>query len=144
MNRIDLGRKPERDPAAPLPLVERRDALPEHITYRDEGCELAPRCLECPLPRCKYDEPGGARRLRVETRDEALVAAWRRERLSVNELAHRYGISRRSVFRILKGAKRQQRRPTNDGAAAAGQTGHIAVVSAIRPSTNGTDTGGAT
>lgn len=105
MHRVDLGRKPERESAAPLPLVERRDALPEHMTYRDEGCELAPRCLECPLPRCKYDEPGGARRLRVETRDHALVCAWRAEGLSVNELARRFGVSRRSVFRILQAAR---------------------------------------
>jgi hypothetical protein len=26
-------------------------------TFRDTGCELAPRCLECPLPMCKYDDP---------------------------------------------------------------------------------------
>jgi hypothetical protein len=23
--------------------------------YPDRGCELAPRCLECPLPRCRFD-----------------------------------------------------------------------------------------
>lgn len=106
MNRIDLGQKPERGDGAPaLPLVERRDALPEHMSYRDEGCELAPRCLDCPLPRCKYDEPGGARRLVTERRDEALVETWRRERPPIHELARRYGISRRSVFRILRAAR---------------------------------------
>jgi hypothetical protein len=51
-----------------LDLAERRengrrvrsDTLPEHLAYRDAGCELAPRCLRCPLERCRYDEPGGA------------------------------------------------------------------------------------
>ncbi|MDP2935102.1 MAG: hypothetical protein Q8O86_01270 [Dehalococcoidia bacterium] len=23
--------------------------------YPDNGCELAPRCLECHLPRCRFD-----------------------------------------------------------------------------------------
>ncbi|HXF50100.1 MAG TPA: helix-turn-helix domain-containing protein [Dehalococcoidia bacterium] len=116
MRRIDLGRKPEREDAVPLPLVERRDALPEHMTYRDEGCELAPRCLECPLPRCKYDEPGGARRLRVETRDRALIDVWRAEGLTVNELARRFGVSRRSVFRILQAARADgAARPARNG-----------------------------
>lgn len=144
MSRIDLGQKPEREPAAPLPLVERRDALPEHMTYRDEGCELAPRCLACPLPRCKYDEPGGARRLRVETRDEALVAAWRRERLSVNDLARRYGISRRSVFRILKAARTQQPLPSSHRASASGRNGRAAAPSGIRTRSNGVNSGGTT
>lgn len=31
------------------------DELPEQVTYRDEGCELAPHCLSCPLPLCRYD-----------------------------------------------------------------------------------------
>ena len=41
----------------------RTDALPEHITYQDTGCELAPSCLTCPLERCQYDDPVGARKL---------------------------------------------------------------------------------
>ena len=39
----------------------REDALPENQDFRDTGCSLSPRCLDCPLPRCRYDEPGGAR-----------------------------------------------------------------------------------
>ena len=26
-------------------------------TYADTGCEFSPRCLECPLPACRYDLP---------------------------------------------------------------------------------------
>src|SRR2546426_10940407 len=37
----------------------RGDSLPERTGYRDDGCELHPQCLTCPLPRCRYDEPGG-------------------------------------------------------------------------------------
>ena len=27
--------------------------------YPDKGCELAPRCLECHLPRCRFDKVDG-------------------------------------------------------------------------------------
>jgi len=78
----------------------RSDALPEHLAYRDAGCELAPRCLRCPLERCRYDEPGGARRMLQRSRDEALRQR-REEGVAINALAAEFGVSRRSVFRML-------------------------------------------
>jgi hypothetical protein len=36
--------------------------VPEHVAYQDTGCNLAPRCLTCPLPVCKYDSPWAAAR----------------------------------------------------------------------------------
>ena len=78
----------------------RSDALPEHLDYRDQGCELAPSCLRCPLVRCRYDEPGGARKLLQGSRDEAV---WHRrgEGVGIDALAQEFSLSRRSVFRIL-------------------------------------------
>ncbi len=35
------------------------DLPPEYCHYRDEGCEFADSCLNCPLTECIYDEPGG-------------------------------------------------------------------------------------
>ena len=78
----------------------RIDALPEHIEYRDGGCELAPSCLRCPLVRCRYDEPGGARTLFQRPRDEALRRR-REEGIAIDSLAMEFGLSRRTVFRIL-------------------------------------------
>ena len=78
----------------------RRDALPEEIVYRDDGCDMHARCLTCPLPRCRYDEPGGLRAMLNAYRDEQ-IAAQRREGAPVDEIAERYGLSRRTVFRIL-------------------------------------------
>ena len=78
----------------------RIDALPEHLEYRDTGCDLAPSCLRCPLARCRYDEPGGARKLLQGSRDEA-VRHRRGEGVAIDALAGEFGISRRSVFRIL-------------------------------------------
>lgn len=78
----------------------RSDALPEHLSYQDSGCELSPSCLRCPLARCRYDEPGGARRLRQNSRDE-VVQRRRDEGACIDALAAEFSISRRSVFRIL-------------------------------------------
>jgi hypothetical protein len=47
----------------------RGDALPEHLEYRDTGCSVSSSCLGCPLPRCRYDMPGGARAILNQARD---------------------------------------------------------------------------
>jgi transposase-like protein len=87
----------------------RADALPEHLEYHDGGCSVSPTCLRCPLERCRYDEPGGVRTLLQRPRDEA-VLRFRDEGLGINALAKQFGISRRSVFRILA---RGRGRPVN-------------------------------
>ncbi|GEM_PF-4696346 len=38
------------------PLRRRDENVPD---YPDKGCELAPRCLECTLPRCRFDTIDG-------------------------------------------------------------------------------------
>ncbi len=78
----------------------RRDALPEEIRYRDDGCDIHPQCLTCPLPRCRYDEPGGLRSMLNAYRDEQIVAL-RGDGAPVDQIAERYNLSRRTVFRIL-------------------------------------------
>ncbi len=78
----------------------RRDALPEHASFQDLGCELAPSCLRCPLVRCRYDEPGGARKIRQDPRDET-IRVRRAEGTEIDALASEFGLSRRSVFRVL-------------------------------------------
>jgi len=84
----------------------RSDALPEQIAFRDGGCELAPSCLRCPLARCRYDEPGGAQALLRGPRDDA-VQRRRAEGVAIDALAEEFGISRRSVFRILARGRRR-------------------------------------
>ena len=92
--------------APPLLRRVRSDALPEEIRYRDDGCDIHTRCLTCPLPRCRYDEPGGLRAMLNAYRDEQVVAL-RRDGAPVDQIAERYGLSRRTVFRILSGGSRQ-------------------------------------
>ena len=96
-------RLPTRD--ADKPRV-RSDALPEFTRYRDNGCDVSPSCLTCPLPRCRYEEPGGLRALLNKTRDEQIVAQ-RATGVPVAELATRFGVSRRTVFRVLGNKARQ-------------------------------------
>ena len=84
----------------------RRDALPEEIRYRDDGCDIHPQCLTCPLPRCRYDEPGGLRGMLNVYRDQQIVAL-RGDGAPVDQIAERYSLSRRTVFRILSTGSRQ-------------------------------------
>ncbi len=78
----------------------RSDALPEHAQYRDDGCDIHPHCLTCPLPRCRYDEPGGLRSILIASRDKDVVML-RLQGESVDRLSSRFDLSRRTVFRIL-------------------------------------------
>jgi hypothetical protein len=78
----------------------RRDALPEHTQYADTGCDVHPSCLTCPLVRCRYDSPGGVRKVYSEDRDRAIVRA-QREGVPLGAIAQRFGVSRRTVFRAL-------------------------------------------
>lgn len=75
---------------------------PEFTDYPDNGCDLAPRCLECPLPACRYEM--------LPKQGAAWVLAERIQRLidqglTADQVAADLGISRRTVFRV-----RRQRR----------------------------------
>ncbi len=117
--------------ATPLRRV-RRDALPEEIRYRDDGCDIHPQCLTCPLPRCRYDEPGGLRGMLNAYRDQQIVAL-RGDGAPVDQIAERYDLSRRTVFRILstgspsgasESAKRTRQAVSAAPAAGNGGNGH--------------------
>jgi hypothetical protein len=87
----------------------RVDALPEYLTFRDAGCDLSPTCVRCPLERCRYDEPGGARRLLQGSRNGA-VCQRRAEGVAIDALALEFSLSRRSVFRILAAGREDEDR----------------------------------
>lgn len=82
----------------------REDALPDGMEYRDTGCELSASCLRCPLARCKHDERGGARKLSMAARDREIALLRRRYGAPLHMLAQTYGLSRRTIFRILREA----------------------------------------
>lgn len=81
----------------------KRDGKPEVLDWADTGCDLAPACLSCPLPRCRYDEPmnkGGWNNQKVRER-------WMRIRSFVNgggtvmEAAAEFGVDKRTVHRAM-------------------------------------------
>ncbi len=96
---------PERDPStggsAGSPETSGQDPLPESTQYRDEGCDISPSCLRCPLPRCRYDDPGWLRREAKARRDQEVLRMQGAEGLGPMELAARFGVSRRTIHRIL-------------------------------------------
>ena len=95
----------------PLPLV-RRDTLPENASYPDTGCDLFASCLRCPLARCRYDvAPGGLRRLVTEARDREIALIRQRHRAPIAALAATYGLTRRSIFRILSEQREREGEP---------------------------------
>lgn len=79
-----------------------QDLPPEFCQYRDEGCQIHPSCLDCPLPRCMYDEPGKSRQLKHRQRDAEIRRAHRAEGADISALVRRFRISRRTVYRILR------------------------------------------
>lgn len=83
----------------------REDALPEHLDYRDEGCDLFDSCLACPLPRCRYDVPGGIRAIRNAVRDDG-IRRCREQAVPIDDIAARFEVSRRTVFRVLAATRR--------------------------------------
>jgi AraC-like DNA-binding protein len=78
------------------------DVPPEYCQYQDEGCDLAASCLNCPLPVCVHDEPGGKHRLLKQRRTAEIARLRLHEKKSVAELARIFGVSTRTVQRALR------------------------------------------
>jgi hypothetical protein len=86
----------------------------------DRGCDLAPHCLECPFPRCRYDAAsersgsyGSPPGPRIATRLKAEEAARLRDTgLTVTQIARERGCSRRTVLRELAIARAETGEPS--------------------------------
>jgi hypothetical protein len=99
-----------------LPLVRRprngtsgRDSLPEYTRYKDDGCVVSESCFTCPLPRCRYEEPGGLRAVMNQARDSEILGM-RGRGYGVAEIAAQFQVSRRTVFRIIGSARAAERK----------------------------------
>jgi len=78
------------------------DLLPEYYHYRDEGCEFADSCLNCPFPQCLYDEPRGKQRWLKELRNKEITRLFSSGGWGMQELALLFGLSQRTIQRALK------------------------------------------
>jgi hypothetical protein len=87
-----------------------RDPLPENTRYRDDGCSVSPSCFTCPLPCCRYEEPGGLRAVLNQMRDSQILTL-KQQGVPIEDLALRFQVSRRTVFRVLEGTSPRSRRP---------------------------------
>ena len=85
-----------------MPLM---GVLPEYYPYRDNGCEVSPSCFQWPLPKCKYDDPGWIQREARGKRDLEVLEVRQRDRKTVPQLAQHFGVSQRTIHRILSKAK---------------------------------------
>ena len=88
------------------------DLPPEYCYYRDDGCELATAylghqssCLNCPFPTCIYEQPGGKQRWFKKLRDKEIVRLFNTEGKKVKKLAMIFGLSERTVQRVLRRAR---------------------------------------
>jgi len=88
-------------PIAEILTHVRSDTLPENTRYRDNGCDISESCLHCPLPLCRYDDPGWLQSENRRNRDDEIVKL-RHEKLSTAEIAKRFGVSTRTVHRVVQ------------------------------------------
>ena len=84
------------------------DLKPEFIQYRDEGCEYARSCLECPFSRCLYDDPRGNHHRFRKLRNREIKRLFKAGR-KVSQLARLFKVSRRTVERVLSKNQRAAR-----------------------------------
>jgi hypothetical protein len=78
------------------------DSVPEFYPYEDTGCEVASSCLNCPLPQCKYDDPGWYQKNRRLAKDLNIFTVMQSEELTVEEAAERFLVTVRTIFRIMR------------------------------------------
>ena len=104
-----------------IPLARRRrtgpnDLLPEDTLYVDRGCgEGCARSLECPYPRCRYDEPPVSSRQKILLRDRAIVEARVKEGLTIAAIAARFSVGPRTIFRVLQAERTGRKSATRQG-----------------------------
>jgi len=79
--------------------MTRGDAMPKGVQTKDKGCDLYEKCLECPLPSCRYDVQA-PRQDHAARRDAIREAA--RPGITHTALAEQFGVSLNTVKRALK------------------------------------------
>ncbi len=84
-------------------LTREKDSL-DLAQYRDEGCEVFPACLSCPLPQCLEESLGGKKRFLKQSRDKE-VRSYMERGLGTAEIAAIMAISQRTVQRIVGKSK---------------------------------------
>ncbi len=80
----------------------RKEDYSPKFTRADDGCSIAPTCLKCPLPRCRYDLPLKMQQSAVTQERDSMIRKARAAGASAPQIAEAAGISDRTVYRVLK------------------------------------------
>lgn len=67
----------------------------------DKGCNLAPRCVTCHLPKCKDEYLNGLVTIQAERTREMVAGLYQLE-WPVYTIADRLNLTRRTVYRVLE------------------------------------------
>ena len=89
----------------PFGKARRSRGLPENTEYKDTGCDLAHSCLSCPFEVCRYDLPPGTLTLQKvahRERDRKIYEKRFEEGWTVIELAEEFGVTTKTVFKVLQ------------------------------------------
>ena len=74
--------------------------------YRDTGCNLAPKCLSCPLPRCQFDQVAlpahQTQIMRSASRAATIRKMYEERAMTRKEIAAELSVTERTVFRALE------------------------------------------
>ncbi len=87
--------------------IDDLDLLPEFCHYRDEGCKLAPSCLDCPFPVCVEDRWRGEANEAKKIRDKEIVRLHTIGKIKEKELSVRFHLNLRTINRIIANARKQ-------------------------------------
>ena len=71
------------------------------VYYQDQGCDVSPSCLDCPLSECKYDDPATYHREMRESRDRQVIEASLVQGKGTSQIARELGLSSRTISRVL-------------------------------------------
>ena len=83
--------------SVPTPELNPDPVIPHEET---NGCDMADSCLECPLPRCKHEDPWGYRKTKLQERDQEYIEVINRDNLSIKEAAEKLGVTKKTVLRV--------------------------------------------
>jgi len=73
-------------------------------SFSDDGCDVCPKCLECPLSACKYDDPRPYRVWLLKRRVTTVMAHARNgDKPAVIAVA--LGVGERTIRRVLRTAR---------------------------------------
>lgn len=83
-------------------MGKRKGWLPEDVNWHDTGCDIAPACLSCPLPACRYELPANVAGMLARV---PVILELQAQGLTQQEIGERLGVSRRGVQRSLSAAR---------------------------------------